>query len=121
MFIGLKGQFVDPVKDLLERPRPQCAGTIKLQRWVGTQKCPKQKNHNSWGGHLQILAPKLTEVFLWAGLRAYSLELEHRLLEKESDLESRLGECLTRPYDTGEVKPWLVTGSLHRISSIQSM
>ena len=75
----------------------------------------------SWGGHLQILAPKPTEVFLWAGLRAYSSELEHRLLEKESDLESRLGECLTRPYDTGEVKPRLVTGSLHRISSIQSI
>ena len=47
---------------------------------------------------------------MWAGLRAYSLELEHRLLEKKSDFESRLEGCLTRPYDTGEDKPLFING-----------
>ena len=47
---------------------------------------------------------------MWAGLRAYSSELEHRLLEKKSDFESRLEGCLTRPYDTGEDKPLFING-----------
>ena len=31
---------------LLERPHPQSAGTIKLQRWGGTRKHPKNINSN---------------------------------------------------------------------------